>query len=566
MGLGKTVQTISLLAFLASNRGCWGPHLIVAPSSCIINWEYEIKRFCPGFKVLSYFGSAKQRKILRSGWSKLNAFHICITSYQLIVQDSNVFRRKKWYYLILDEAHNIKNFKSKRWQTLLKFNSLRRLMLSGTPLQNNLLELWSLLHFLMPKLFSSRKEFTFWFNNPLCSSIETNSFISADLVGKLHSIIRPFILRRLKKDVAKQLPPKHERIIFCKMAKRQALLYEDFMSRSSVHSNISSGNYLGMMNALMQLRKICNHPELVEPRPVITPFIFPVLDVSLPKLLRNSSFQLGSSQLTVWVDDASIFPITFPSKSFISKKLCDPLILLCQFDEMLQNYGNDRLLRVDEILRRRLIQRSNSISSYFPRILNLPDKVCLYEGVWEEYYNNLNMNYIFPVRRVIVQPLEVRLKIDSVFLNAQSTAVSNIFTVIRQNQLLYYPTKSLVQSDCGKLQSLDTLLRRLKRGQHKCLIFTQMTKMLDILEKFLNLHGYSYLRLDGSTSIEQRQLHMDRFNSDDRIFCFILSTRSGGLGINLVGADTVIFYDTDWNPTVDAQAQDRYVDLSLSSI
>ena len=120
-----------------------------------------------------------------------------------------------------------------------------------------------------------------------------------------------------------------------------------------------------------------------------------------------------------------------------------------------------------------------------------------------------------------------------------------------------FPEVRLIQYDCGKLQTLDILLRQLKSGQHRVLIFTQMTKMLDVLEAFLNYHGHRYLRLDGTTKVEQRQLLMERFNADKRIFVFILSTRSGGLGVNLTGADTVVFYDSDWNPTMDAQAQDR---------
>ena len=120
-----------------------------------------------------------------------------------------------------------------------------------------------------------------------------------------------------------------------------------------------------------------------------------------------------------------------------------------------------------------------------------------------------------------------------------------------------FPDPRLIQYDCGKLQALDSLLRTLKCGSHRVLIFTQMTRMLDVLEAFLNCHGHIYLRLDGTTKVEQRQLLMERFNEDKRIFVFILSTRSGGVGINLTGADTVVFYDSDWNPTMDAQAQDR---------
>jgi len=134
MGLGKTIQTISLLASLACDRGVWGPHLIVVPTTIIINWEMEFKKFCPALKILTYFGSQKERKMKRAGWSKENSFHVCITSYKLVIQDHFAFRRKKWYYMILDEAQNIKNFRSQRWQTLLKFNTRRRLLLTGTPL------------------------------------------------------------------------------------------------------------------------------------------------------------------------------------------------------------------------------------------------------------------------------------------------------------------------------------------------------------------------------------------------------------------------------------------------
>jgi E1A-binding protein p400 len=159
MGLGKTLMTISMLAYLAVERGVWGPHLIVVPTSVMLNWEIEFKKWAPAFKVVTYYGSQKERKEKRLGWSKQNAFHICITSYQLVVQDQHVFRRKKWGYLILDEAHHIKNFQSQRWQTMLNFNAKRRLLITGTPLQNNLMELWSLMHFLMPQIFASHKEF-----------------------------------------------------------------------------------------------------------------------------------------------------------------------------------------------------------------------------------------------------------------------------------------------------------------------------------------------------------------------------------------------------------------------
>ena len=125
MGLGKTIQTIALLAHLALERRDWGPHLVVAPTSVVLNWEMEFKKWCPAFKILTYYGTIKERKLKRVGWTKANSFHVCITSYKLVVQDHQSFRRKKWKYLILDEAQNIKNFKSQRWQMLLNFQTER---------------------------------------------------------------------------------------------------------------------------------------------------------------------------------------------------------------------------------------------------------------------------------------------------------------------------------------------------------------------------------------------------------------------------------------------------------
>ena len=173
----KTIQTIALLAHLACDLGIWGPHLVIVPTSVLLNWEMEFKKFLPGFRILSYHGTTKRRKELRVGWSSPYAFNACVTSYALASRDAALFKRKHWYYLILDEAHMIKNFKSQRWNTLLMFRSFRRLLLTGTPLQNNLMELWALLQFLMSGTdFANLKEFGEWFasecilpgmNNPM---------------------------------------------------------------------------------------------------------------------------------------------------------------------------------------------------------------------------------------------------------------------------------------------------------------------------------------------------------------------------------------------------------------
>ncbi|XP_030066671.1 helicase SRCAP, partial [Microcaecilia unicolor] len=273
MGLGKTIQTISLLAHLACEKGNWGPHLIIVPTSVMLNWEMEFKRWCPSFKILTYFGAQKERKLKRQGWTKPNAFHVCITSYKLVLQDHQAFRRKNWKYLILDEAQNIKNFKSQRWQSLLNFNSQRRLLLTGTPLQNSLMELWSLMHFLMPHVFQSHREFKEWFSNPLTGMIEGSQEYNESLVKRLHKVLRPFLLRRVKVDVEKQMPKKYEHVIRCRLSKRQRYLYDDFMAQATTRETLVSGHFMSVINILMQLRKVCNHPNLFDPRPIHSPFI-----------------------------------------------------------------------------------------------------------------------------------------------------------------------------------------------------------------------------------------------------------------------------------------------------
>jgi len=651
MGLGKTIQTITLLAHLACAQGLWGPHLIVVPTSCLVNWEMEFKRWCPAFKVLTYFGSAKRRKELRQGWSKQNAFQVCITSYQLVVQDAHCFKRKKWYYLILDEAHNIKNWKSLRWQTLLTFSSQRRLLLTGTPLQNNLLELWALMHFLMPHVFASRKEFSYWFQNPLALMVENGTDPSQsgdngveggkDLVTQLHGIIRPFVLRRLKKDVAKQLPGKFEHVISCQLSKRQRFLYEDFISRSSTRRAMfgrgkgRGANFMSMMNVLMQLRKVCNHPDLFEPRPIASPLDMASIRVHVPsrcgflvdevvnerprvalwtgqnlpglELLRGDKLaskrrrELFFYDVSAPLPDDTIaaVPPAFEGKKDIVRRIMklaakrrgyweakragtaqlqkinvglylddpvygDALIRACTMPIFISSAMEVHMHRARPFLDAReptqalqamvrdpedrlaaLQPLVNKSLCYVPKARARPAHV-IYGGGGFAYDGSFVLS-----RKAKAEELEAT--------SAQPVAsriLAPYHNSFKRTQL-FFPDKALVQFDCGKLQQLAVLLRTLKRGGHRCLIFTQMSSMLNILEVFLNLHGHTYFRLDGATKVDKRQMLMDRFNRDEKIFCFILSTRSGGLGINLTGADAVIFYDSDWNPAMDAQAQDR---------
>jgi len=609
MGLGKTIQTIALLAHLAVEEEIWGPHLIVVPASVLMNWEMEFKRWCPAFKILSYHGTKKERQAKRQGWSKDNAFHVCITSYNLVTREAKVFRRKRWQYLVLDEAHQIKNYKSARWQTLLKFNTQDRLLLTGTPLQNNMLELWSLLHFLMPNVFESQSEFVEWFENPVNGMINRNEDIGkSDLVKRLHTILRPFLLRRQKKDVEKQLPPKKYHTYKCRLSRRQRRLYEDFMRTDRTKKILSNGDFMGMMNIVMQLRKVCNHPDLFEGRAIRSPFTLSPLRYTVPSLVANDTIvdKVANSNEPLIISKKGNWQCTETQKLQCTKnhmlKIEQKMEELCPFPGFLAKVQSDlrkerKRIRTSlgeinsqrcretgydilDICKAVKIRRLNSE----PHIVACEKRLLINE--FNSYPTNALLNIVkLPWTRhaeaqavickfveynppVETTPIEIHSfnpplsvwerqhrKRRQFHLDLSETCQILHNTYIRRK--MNFPELRLLQWDCGKLQMLDKLLRQLKEGGHRVLIFTQMSKMLNVLESFLNLHRYRYLRLDGSTKTEDRGKLMHRFNVDTSIDCFILSTRSGGLGMNLTGADTVIFYDNDWNPAMDLQAQDR---------
>ena len=184
----------------------------------------------------------------------------------------------------------IKNWRSQRWQTLLNFNSKRRLLITGTPLQNDLMELWSLMHFLMPHVFQPHSEFKNWFSQPLAGMVEGGEGVNMDLVSRLHGVLRPFLLRRLKTEVEKNLPGKTEHVVHCGLSKRQRRLYEEYMASSDTSTTLASGNLLGIINCLMQLRKVCNHPDLFAGRPIVSAFdMLPGVTLRVPSIVANDA-------------------------------------------------------------------------------------------------------------------------------------------------------------------------------------------------------------------------------------------------------------------------------------
>ncbi|KAI8628012.1 hypothetical protein F5Y19DRAFT_150272 [Xylariaceae sp. FL1651] len=642
MGLGKTIQTIALLAHLACHHEVWGPHLVIVPTSVMLNWEMEFKKWCPGFKVLSYYGSIEERKRKRQGWKTDDIWNVCITSYQIVLQDQQVFKRRQWHYMILDEAHNIKNFKSKRWQTLLGFNTQARLLLTGTPLQNNLTELWSLLFFLMPSEngvggFADLAEFQDWFHRPESQILESGREQMDDearaIIAKLHKVLRPYLLRRLKADVEKQMPAKYEHVEICRLSRRQRELYDGFLARTDTREALASGNYISVINCLMQLRKVCNHPDLFVERPIMTSFRQPrsvISEFATTDRLLHRKFLAKNPMNTASLGFLNLMPTQLES---LSATVCERVHEL-SFDQPLVE------LREAQKARAEAAQANFDPSTVASNIAYLDSTArwdrfeelrhCVYVNALRRQqrpiYGKQLTDFLTlgisqrpfkhrpkvphkimswfeedsPVLRSMVPTLDqraasMRIKISKFACVTPAVVTRDLDRFVlgtkgvesfhdmdlklsapvryapfmpkeppldpwheaRMRLSIQFPDKRLLQYDCGKLQALDRLLRKLQAGGHRALIFTQMTKVLDILEQFLNIHGHKYLRLDGATKVEQRQILTDRFNHDTRILCFILSTRSGGLGINLTGADTVIFYDQDWNPAMDKQCQDR---------
>lgn len=314
MGLGKTVQSIAFLCHIAEHYGVWGPFLVISPASTLHNWQQEMARFVPDFNVVPYWGSPNERKILRQFWDQKHlhtreaSFHVVITSYQLVVSDYKYFNRIKWQCMVLDEAQAIKSAASQRWKLLLAFNCRNRLLLSGTPIQNSMAELWALLHFIMPTLFDSHDEFNEWFSKDIESHAENKTGIDERQISRLHMILKPFMLRRIKKDVENELSDKIEIMVYCPLTIRQKLLYralkqkiriEDLLHLAgggSTASAASDGAILdrnftsNLMNLVMQFRKVCNHPELFERRDAKSSFSMRCAEYVIPRLVFDDGF------------------------------------------------------------------------------------------------------------------------------------------------------------------------------------------------------------------------------------------------------------------------------------
>lgn len=638
MGLGKTVQAIALMAHLAETHNIWGPFLVIAPASTLHNWQQELAKFVPTLRALPYWGNVKDRATLRRVWGggtkrlyrKDSPFHVLITSYQLVVADEKYFQRIKWQYMVLDEAQAIKSSSSVRWRTLLGFSCRNRLLLTGTPIQNSMQELWALLHFIMPGLFDSHDEFSDWFARDIESHAVAaearsgTSTLSAHQLHRLHMILKPFMLRRVKKDVEDELGAKVEVDVDCNLTGRQRALYRaikeklplaELIALSTGASSSSAAVTAAsdsLMNIVMQFRKVCNHPELFERTEISSPYvmiphcmepaqmgrhhhhhhhhahyhrtIYPAdnpISLVIPRLLLLD-YQ-GSDRDQAPIQNPVLLPTIFDPQAVASDRWeRDDPFAVTAFSSYVQrgdipgllSGGEGSLLRVVE--ERRLEQRKRwSAHPECPSDL-ARERTCnlLEDGPTNLIPASLLRETSGMYRPRVVAATSPALDVTDInYHMAQASpgmAGSSIASLGRSQQctslvdldaasgrFIQMPNLAKLVTDSGKMMALDRLLAELKAGGHRVLIYNQMTRMIDLMEEYLHWRGYSYIRLDGSSRIADRRDLVADWQTRPDIFVFLLSTRAGGLGINLTAADTVIFYDSDWNPTVDQQAMDR---------
>ncbi|WIA08331.1 hypothetical protein OEZ85_007772 [Tetradesmus obliquus] len=613
MGLGKTVQALAFLAHLAEARGVWGPFLVVAPASTLHNWDKELSSFTPGFKVLPYWGNLADRKTLRRLlapsrlYGRAAPFHVALTSYQIAVADEAVLRKVKWQFMILDEAQAIKSSGSARWRALLTFGCRNRLLLSGTPIQNNLQELWALLHFIMPQLFDSRDAFNEWFsrgsNNAAAGAGGTGSgapqmSLDKQQLARLHGVLGPFMLRRVKKDVVAEMVPKTEITLRCSLSRRQAQLYaalrrnltlQDLLAmgaRSAAGAAgrpgkpaVSAAASSRLMGLIMQMRKVCNHPELMEGQAERWPFTFAASTTANNPADNAPPVPAGPGRppkqtVVPWVQVTgfrSHLAVVLPSVwgALIPPVLSPPVALVCSAAGLVAQQAALTAAPWSRALLLGINSRpmQPTLPAGAPPLLSIA-------ASWR--VSALAAAALQPPRRLRdllpnTDAADAAGGDSSAAEDAGGAESGADDSDDPPRQPLAGPLLQVLGSappgqpyalakalcDSGKLTALDSLLMTLKAEGHRVLVFCQMTTMMDLLEELFAYRRHRWLRLDGSTPIAERRDLVDAWQGGDSHFVFLLSTRAGGLGINLTAADTVIFYESDWNPTMDLQAMDR---------
>ena len=521
MGLGKTIQTISMLAHLWENNS-FGPFLIAAPLSTTSNWVAEFEKWTPSIPVLLYHGDKKERERLRKTRLKnpgTKDFPVVVTSYEICMNDRKFLTHFGWQFIIIDEGHRIKNLDCRLIRELQQFQSANRLLITGTPLQNNLVELWSLLHFLLPTVFDKLSTFESWFDfSGLKDKSSFEQLLSEErqqyLVKSLHAVLKPFLLRRVKTDVEALMPKKREYVLYAPLTPMQRELYQailDGTSRSYLEDKAVERLSVGLSSRAGTPLSIRSNNNSLKRRAIS--------GANTPNKSAKSSRAGTPTSITSTrgrgrakrnyeeVSDDEYF-------ASIDKEDETP-----DEEEELDPEGQEERIRAAtfEIAKRQLLQKKLGNP-----IMQL--RLCC----------NSPYNFFNP------------------FLKAE---VEGGETFASDTE----PDETLV-STSGKMLLLDSLLPPLINDGHKVLIFSQFTTTLDLIGQYLTLRSWSHSRIDGSVAQTDRQaqiLAFNKSNTKEGTNIFILSTRAGGQGINLAAADTVILFDSDWNPQQDLQAMDR---------
>ncbi|CAK7898144.1 uncharacterized ATP-dependent helicase Irc5p [[Candida] anglica] len=507
MGLGKTIQCISFISFLME-QGITGPFLVVAPLSTVGNWSNEFRKFAPKIKVLEYIGSKDTRNDIRLS-KKVQTTNVILTSYEISIRDHSFLKNFNWKFLLVDEGHRLKNSKCLLIQKLKELDVSNRLLITGTPLQNNLDELWSLLNFILPDIFHDLQLFQQWFNFDELTNLKkdtNNEFenklielnIQKSLIENLHTILKPFILRRLKKDVIKNLPPKKEYIVYVNLSTSQRYLYQETLN----------GN---LYNTLVRVY----FKDYIE---------------------NNYKGMFRSSMLDTFLDESLSIKQLGAKRRKITKKVS--LLEEASDDEFQTGDGLDGKSDGEEDLEQeeeQLAKLSPSQRKQF--ILNkVKNKVI------RDLKNKSLQNMLMQLRNICNSP----------YIFYEPFPIQQDHTSESEEEFI-----KLLNDNSSKMQVFEQLIDSLLEKNHKILVFSQFTRMLDLLNDWFNFHGIEVCRLDGSNSQSERQETIESFNTKNGPPVFLLSTRAGGLGINLTTADTVILFDSDWNPQIDLQAIDR---------
>jgi ATP-dependent DNA helicase len=521
MGLGKTIQTIAMLAHLWENKS-YGPFLIAAPLSTTSNWVAEFEKWTPSIPVMLYHGDKKERERLRKTRLRnpgTDQFPIMVTSYEICMNDRKYLTSFGWQFIIIDEGHRIKNLDCRLIRELQQFQSANRLLITGTPLQNNLTELWSLLHFLLPTVFDKLSTFESWFDfSGLKDKNSYEQLLSEErqqyLVKSLHAVLKPFLLRRVKTDVESLMPKKREYVLYAPLTTMQRDLYQailDGTSRSYLEDKAVERLSIGLSSRAGTPLSIRSNNGSLK-RKALNGLDTPNKSTKssragTPASVASTQSRKKAKQNYEEVSDSEYFAKL--DKEDDSSEVAE---------EDLDSQGEDEkiIAATFEIAKRQLMQKKLGNP-----IMQL--RLCC----------NSPYNFFNPF---------LKADIDGGETYASETE----------------PDETLV-STSGKMMLLDTLLPELITRGHKVLIFSQFTTTLDLLSQYLDLRSWSHARIDGSVAQTDRQEQILAFNktgATNATNVFILSTRAGQ-GINLAAADTVILFDSDWNPQQDLQAMDR---------